>query len=261
MKTNKDVSSQLKKFCVQELCKIDELQHLTNPEGRYVWAYYSPSWFGPLFLLTAICTGLSSLMCWHSGPGPGGSHTTRRTGGTGTRRLRPPRPQPQLNRPRSPPASTLPPSPSEGGQPSPRVEAAMKLVSTKLFFRASIRTPTLTRASSQTCLSATGGGGSYHSPASHLLELEGLRFLLDCPIDLSALAVFSPLPLTSDAGGLIRAVPRYWSPAAAAAAKVGGVDAVLVSSATGMLGLPFLTRLPGFAHTKVQPLLLLLLSA
>ncbi|CAL4959860.1 unnamed protein product [Urochloa decumbens] len=105
-----------------------------------------------------------------------------------------------------------------------------------------------------TCLSTSGSGGgrgSYHSPASHLLELEGLHFLLDCPIDLSALAAFAPVPLTGDAGGLIRAVPRYWSPAAAAATKAGGVDAVLVSSATGMLGLPFLTRLPGFANTKI----------
>ncbi|KAG0540652.1 hypothetical protein BDA96_03G427300 [Sorghum bicolor] len=100
-----------------------------------------------------------------------------------------------------------------------------------------------------TCLSASGGGGgSYYSPASHLLELEGFRFLLDCPIDLSALAVFAPVPLAGDAGGLIRAVPRYWLPAAA---KAGGVDAVIVSSATGMLGLPFLTGLPGFANTKV----------
>jgi hypothetical protein len=116
-----------------------------------------------------------------------------------------------------------------GGQPSPRFEAAMKL----------------------TCLSISGGGGgSYHSPASHLLEMEGLRFLLDCPIDLSALAAFAPVPLTGGEAGLIRAVPRYWSPTAAAAAKAGGVDAVLVSSATGMLGLPFLTRLPGFANTK-----------
>lgn len=90
--------------------------------------------------------------------------------------------------------------------------------------------------------------------------MEGLRFLLDCPVDLTALAAFSPVPLTGDAGDLIRAVPRYWSPAAAAAAKVGGVDAVIVSSATGMLGLPFITRLPGFAHTKVQTLLLLLLT-
>ncbi|RLN04807.1 hypothetical protein C2845_PM13G16730 [Panicum miliaceum] len=103
-----------------------------------------------------------------------------------------------------------------------------------------------------TCLSISGGGGgSYHSPASHLLEMEGLRFLLDCPIDLSALAAFAPVPLTGGEAGLIRAVPRYWSPTAAAAAKAGGVDAVLVSSATGMLGLPFLTRLPGFANTKV----------
>jgi len=105
-------------------------------------------------------------------------------------------------------------------------------------------------------LSASGGGGGgYHSPASHLLELEGFRFLLDCPIDLSALAAFAPVPLAGDAAGLIRAVPRYWLPAAA---KAGGVDAVLVSSATGMLGFPFLTGLPGFADTKVLPLLLLL---
>jgi len=108
-------------------------------------------------------------------------------------------------------------------------------------------------------LSTSGGGGSsYYSPASHLLEMEGLRFLLDCPIDLSVLAAFSPVPHTSGEGGLIRAVPRYWSPAAAAAAKAGGVDAVIVSSAMGMLGLPLLTRLPGFANTKVHPLLLTL---
>lgn len=56
------------------------------------------------------------------------------------------------------------------------------------------------------------------------------------------------MPLAGDAGGLIRAVPRYWLPAAV---KEGGVDAVLVSSATGMLGLPFLTGLPGFTNTKV----------
>ena len=88
--------------------------------------------------------------------------------------------------------------------------------------------------------------------------MEGLRFLLDCPIDLSALAAFSPVPHTGGEEGLIRAAPRYWSPAAAAVAKTSSVEAVLVSSATGMLGLPFLTRLPGFANTKVHPLLLLL---
>ncbi|KAM0923024.1 hypothetical protein ACQ4PT_005796 [Festuca glaucescens] len=105
-----------------------------------------------------------------------------------------------------------------------------------------------------TCLAAPGSGGSYHTPASHLLEMEGLRLLLDCPVDLSALAAFAPLPLGADfgdAGDLICAVPYYWSLAAAVAAKEGGVDAVLVSSATGMLGLPFLTRLPSFANTKV----------
>ena len=105
-------------------------------------------------------------------------------------------------------------------------------------------------------MAAPGSGGGYHAPASHLLELEGLRLLLDCPVDLSALAAFAPVPLGADSGDaedLIRAVPYYWSPAVAAAAKTGGVDAVLVSSATGMLGLPFLTRLPSFANTKVHP--------
>ncbi|XP_015691289.1 integrator complex subunit 9 isoform X2 [Oryza brachyantha] len=104
-----------------------------------------------------------------------------------------------------------------------------------------------------TCLD-TGGDGGYYTPASHLLELEGLRILLDCPIDLSALTAFSPVPRGAsycDAGDLIRAVPYYRSPAVVAAAKAGGVDAVLVSSATGLLGLPFLTRLPSFASTKV----------
>uniref|UniRef100_A0A804LP79 Uncharacterized protein n=1 Tax=Zea mays TaxID=4577 RepID=A0A804LP79_MAIZE len=37
----------------------------------------------------------------------------------------------------------------------------------------------ITCASSQICLSAAGG--DYYSPASHLLELEGVCFLLDCP--------------------------------------------------------------------------------
>jgi integrator complex subunit 9 len=91
--------------------------------------------------------------------------------------------------------------------------------------------------------------------------VEGTRLLLDCPVDLSALAAFAPVPLAGDAEGLVRAVPRYWSPAAGAASEAGGVDAVLVSSATGLLGLPFLTRLPGFANAKVHnpPLLLALL--
>ncbi|KAG8096818.1 hypothetical protein GUJ93_ZPchr0013g35371 [Zizania palustris] len=104
-----------------------------------------------------------------------------------------------------------------------------------------------------TCLDTSDGGG-YYMPASHLLELEGLRILLDCPIDLSALTVFSPVPLgafSDDVGDLIRAVPYYRSPTAVAAAKAGGLDAVLVSSATGLLGLPFLTRLPSFVNTKV----------
>jgi integrator complex subunit 9 len=108
-----------------------------------------------------------------------------------------------------------------------------------------------------TCLD-TGVDGGYSPPASHLLEVEGLRILLDCPIDLSALTAFSAVPLgasssSGDAEDLIRGVPYYRSPTAVAAAKAGHIDAVLVSSATGLLGLPFLTRFPGFANTKVNP--------
>ncbi|CAL9751914.1 unnamed protein product [Musa acuminata subsp. burmannicoides] len=95
-----------------------------------------------------------------------------------------------------------------------------------------------------TCLSQ---GSGYHCPPTHILQLCGFRLLLECPIDLSSLAVFSPIPSTGAANldassGLLRALPWYktvpglhlWDPSL--------IDAVLVSSPAGMLGLPFLTR-------------------
>ncbi|CAN0909990.1 Integrator complex subunit 9 homolog [Linum grandiflorum] len=116
----------------------------------------------------------------------------------------------------------------------------------------------------QTCLSR---GQGYHNPPCHILDdVYGFRILLDCPLDLSALSVFSPVlhhgqtlddssvhdskrqktqkPL--DARDLIHDEPWYktaknlhlWDPCS--------IDVVLISSVMGMLGLPFLTRIPGF---------------
>lgn len=52
-------------------------------------------------------------------------------------------------------------------------------------------------------------------PVSHLLELEGVRLLLDCLVKLSALTTFASMLLdtdSSDARELIRTVPYYRSP-------------------------------------------------
>ncbi|KAG6494445.1 hypothetical protein ZIOFF_049471 [Zingiber officinale] len=77
----------------------------------------------------------------------------------------------------------------------------------------------------------------------HILQLAGFRFLLECPIDLSALIVFSPIAASdsSPAFGLLQGLPWYktvpslhlWDPSL--------IDVVLISSPFGMLGLPFLT--------------------
>ncbi|CAN1173114.1 Integrator complex subunit 9 homolog, partial [Linum perenne] len=116
----------------------------------------------------------------------------------------------------------------------------------------------------QTCLSK---GCGYHIPPCHVLEdVHGFRILLDCPLDLSVLSVFSPVLYdgqTMDAKereihkrqkadkplegrDLIRDEPWYktaknlhlWDPSS--------IDVVLISSVMGMLGLPFLTRVQGF---------------
>ncbi|KAK3027174.1 hypothetical protein RJ639_042440 [Escallonia herrerae] len=57
----------------------------------------------------------------------------------------------------------------------------------------------------------------FHFPACHLLSVSGFRVLFDCPLDLSALTVFSPIPTDArqkiekllDANNLIQAEPCY----------------------------------------------------
>ncbi|GAB4827838.1 hypothetical protein Ancab_034723 [Ancistrocladus abbreviatus] len=46
-----------------------------------------------------------------------------------------------------------------------------------------------------TCLSK---GGGYHFPPCHMLDICGFRILIDCPLDLSALTIFSPVPTDSN---------------------------------------------------------------
>lgn len=127
----------------------------------------------------------------------------------------------------------------------------MKLVSLSLaFFSPSKSLLISLLVDRQTCLSV--GDGTRHFPPCHMLELCGFRLLLECPLDLSALTIFCPLnPNPSrnqveddnnNADSLLKAVPWYktlknlhlWDPSL--------INAVLVSTPAGMLGLPFLTR-------------------
>ncbi|XP_022134134.1 integrator complex subunit 9 homolog isoform X2 [Momordica charantia] len=121
-------------------------------------------------------------------------------------------------------------------------------------------------------------GGCYYFPPCHMLNVCGFRIQFDCPMDFSALPIFSPVPsdfdavsdeelsghpshssLNSenvsekeiekplDASSLIKAEPWYkivknlhmWNPSF--------TDIILISSPMGMLGLPFLTRQKGFS--------------
>ncbi|XP_058107040.1 uncharacterized protein LOC131250767 [Magnolia sinica] len=124
-----------------------------------------------------------------------------------------------------------------------------------------------------TCLSQ---GSSFHSPPSHLLTISGFSFLIDSPIDFSALSIFSPIPsplsnqypdadspdspetspnstasgqrkrrrmgTSFDAADLICAAPWYKTAGYLHFWDVSSIDVVLISSPMGMLGLPFLTR-------------------
>ncbi|ONI20739.1 hypothetical protein PRUPE_2G031500 [Prunus persica] len=130
------------------------------------------------------------------------------------------------------------------------------------------------------CLSK---GGGYHFPPCHILNICGFSILLDCPLDLSALTIFSPIPTSSkassfdeenpscpnrsessdleepmvrkrqkvekplDADDLIYAEPWYKTVKNLHLWNVSFIDVVLISSPTGMLGLPFLTRMKGFS--------------
>ncbi|KAI4382962.1 hypothetical protein MLD38_008850 [Melastoma candidum] len=106
-----------------------------------------------------------------------------------------------------------------------------------------------------TCLSR---GKGYYSPPCHVLRLGGFTLLVDCPLDLSSLSVFAPVPGgfgngdrsaegPVDATGLIRAEPWYKTVATLHLWDVSSIDVVLISSPMGMLGLPFLTRADGFS--------------
>lgn len=118
-----------------------------------------------------------------------------------------------------------------------------------------------------TCLTK---GGGYHCPPCHIVNLGGLQFLLDCPLDLSALVIFSPIPIDSnavldedsdsengqkrqtmekalDASNLIRSEPCYKTVTNLHLWDVSFIDVVLISTPMGMLGLPFLTRAKGFS--------------
>ncbi|KAJ4810057.1 Integrator complex subunit 9 [Rhynchospora pubera] len=104
-----------------------------------------------------------------------------------------------------------------------------------------------------TCLSE---GGGFYSPPCHILQWCGFTLLFECPVDLSALAVFSPIPTTgsssSDNNSLIRAVPWYKTVASLHLWDPSSIDVVLISSPWALLGLPFLTRKPGFSSsTKI----------
>ncbi|KNA06567.1 hypothetical protein SOVF_179850, partial [Spinacia oleracea] len=126
-----------------------------------------------------------------------------------------------------------------------------------------------------TCLSK---GQGYYFPPCHIIEISGFRILVDCPLDLSALLIFAPIPVYSDrrleyafdcschvsvdtdcavhkkqkvensldASSLIHGVPWYKTVSSLHLWDVSFIDVVLISSPMGMLGLPFLTRNKNF---------------
>ncbi|KAH9609815.1 hypothetical protein KSS87_001793 [Heliosperma pusillum] len=126
-----------------------------------------------------------------------------------------------------------------------------------------------------TCLSK---GQGYHFPPCYMLEIGGFRILLDCPLDLSALLVFAPVPAYSEtrhqqashcscslspgtnsaaskrqklehsltADTLIHALPWYKTVTTLHLWDISFIDVVLISTPMGMLGLPFLTRSQSF---------------
>lgn len=137
----------------------------------------------------------------------------------------------------------------------------------------------------QTCLSK---GGGFHFPPCHMLNFCGFRILLDCPLDLYALMVFSPVPTALDclpfeeinnteangfldsrvgsrvgsgkrqkieklldAKSLLFAEPWYKTVYNLHLWNASFIDVVLISSPMGILGLPFLTRMKDFSAKVV----------
>ncbi|KAL6563575.1 hypothetical protein OROGR_002534 [Orobanche gracilis] len=123
-----------------------------------------------------------------------------------------------------------------------------------------------------TCLSE---GNGFNFPPCHILDICGFRILFDCPMDLSPVTAFSPVPFYSNAivsdgnlpcscqnyagsdlsegkrskieksldeNSLISGVPRYKTVKNLLLWDVSFIDVVLISSPMGMLGLPYLTR-------------------
>ncbi|OMO75685.1 hypothetical protein CCACVL1_16109 [Corchorus capsularis] len=117
-----------------------------------------------------------------------------------------------------------------------------------------------------TCLSE---GGGFHFPPCHMLNLSGFRILLECPLDLSSLGIFAPVPVAPEPHGsldadlvfskkqkvekpldakyLVHAVPWYKTVRNLHLWDVSFIDVVLISSPMGMLGLPLLTRTKDFS--------------
>ncbi|XP_052193113.1 uncharacterized protein LOC127801764 [Diospyros lotus] len=113
-----------------------------------------------------------------------------------------------------------------------------------------------------TCLSK---GGGFHFPPCYIIDVCGILVLLDCPLDLSALAIFAPI-LTDisndsepgdqkrqkrekalDAKVLVQSEPCYKNVNNLHLWDSAFVNVVLISSPMGMLGLPFLTRTKAFS--------------
>ncbi|KAK6933940.1 hypothetical protein RJ641_036834, partial [Dillenia turbinata] len=128
-----------------------------------------------------------------------------------------------------------------------------------------------------TCLSK---GGGFYFPPCHMLSVCGFQILVDCPLDLSALTIFSPVPVDSfamqdegnclqladrsldseyvnrnrlkvekpiNAKDLIHAEPWFKTVRNLHLWSVSSIDIVLITSWMGMLGLPFLTRMKEFS--------------
>ncbi|KAK7401332.1 hypothetical protein VNO78_12728 [Psophocarpus tetragonolobus] len=128
-----------------------------------------------------------------------------------------------------------------------------------------------------TCLSK---GGGFHFPPCHMLNFHGIRILVDCPLDLSALRAFSPVPTALDclpvevsyntdgnrfldsmigpgkrqkieklldAKSLLFAEPWYKTVNNLHLWNASFIDVVLISNPMGIMGLPFLTRMKGFS--------------
>ncbi|KAE9584806.1 putative KH-domain/beta-lactamase-domain protein, archaea [Lupinus albus] len=128
-----------------------------------------------------------------------------------------------------------------------------------------------------TCLSK---GGRFHLPPCHMLNFCGIRILMDCPLDLSALVAFSPIPTAFDAlpfeesnsteandlldsnvgsekrqkieknldaKSLIFEEPWYKTIKNLHLWNTSFIDVVLISSPMGILGLPYISRMKGFS--------------